>query len=433
MNYDPIDFGALADGISDDTLAIRKAIEQASINKGIVVFSKDRVYRSGLIELLDNTTLCLEEGSKLMMSDNLNMFSKNEEANVKPLDKPTYEDCSYDGLPNLFFIYAKGKNHIRIVGDGVIDGNEKIFYGKENEHHIDGSFYPRVPMIFFEDCNDVLLNKITLQHSAFWTVHLVGCNGVLIDNITINNNRILANSDGIDPDHCKNVIIKNSKISSADDCIVLKTTEAFKKYGPCECIEVFNCVLSSTSAAIKIGTETASDFNKVYFHDCNILDSNRGISIQLRDEGNIEHCIFENIYIETKRFEDLYWWGKGEGIAVTAVRRNEDTKVGRISRVEFQNIKMKSENGIFICGENHNIDHIMIDSVNLELVEKTNYKKDFHDLRPCAGEYIVNSGFNYLYCKDTDYIKFIDFNTKNSTNNKIDEECIFVNCEVVTR
>lgn len=433
MNYDPIDFGALADGKNDDTLAIKKAIEQASINNGIVVFRKDRIYRSGLIELLDNTTLCLERGSKLMMADNLQLFSRDSLVDVKPIDKPTYFDCSYNGMPKLFFIHAYGKKHIRIIGEGVIDGNEEIFYGTRNENHIDGYFYPRIPLIFFEDCNDVLLNQVTLQRSAFWTVHLVGCNGVLIDNITINNNRIFANSDGIDPDHCKNVVIKNSRINAADDCIVLKTTEAYKQYGACERIEVFNCTLSSTSAAIKIGTETCSDFNKIYFHDCNILDSNRGISIQLRDEGNVNQCIFENIYIETKRFEDIYWWGKAEGIALTAVRRNKDTNIGKISRVEFQNVKMKTENGILIYGENHNIDHIMFDGIDLELVEKTNYKKDFHDLRPCYEDYIVNSGFNYLYCKDAEYIKIIDFDAKNSTNNKLDDEFVFINCDVITK
>ncbi len=433
MNYDPIDFGAFADGVNDDTLAIRRAIEKAHLNKGTVVFSTNRVYRSGMIELLDNTTLCLEEGSKLMMTDELKYCSKNSLADIKPLDKPTYEDCSYNGEPSLFFIYAKGKKHIRIIGEGVIDGNEEIFYGKQNEHHIDGYFYPRVPLIFVENCSDVLLNKVTLQRSAFWTVHLVGCDGVSIDGITINNNRILANSDGIDPDHCKNVIIKNCNISSADDCIVLKTTEAFKKYGICECVEIFNCTLSSTSAAIKIGTETCSDFNKVYVHDCNILDSNRGISLQLRDEGNITHCIFENIYIETKRFEDLYWWGKGEGIAITAVRRNKNTNIGSISRCEFQNVKMKSENGILIYGEDHNIHHLMFDSINLELVEKTNYKKDFHDLRPCYIGPIVNSGFTYLYCKNAEYLKFSEFETKNSTSNTIDEEFQFINCNIVLR
>ena len=433
MNYDPIDYGALADGVSDDTLAIRTAIEKANINNGIVVFSKGRVYRSGLIELLDNTTLCLEEGSKLMMTDNLDLCSNGQAQAIKPLEKPTYEDCYYNGMPNKFFIYAKGKKHIRIVGDGVIDGNEEIFYGEKNEHHIDGYFYPRVPMLFFEDCNDVLINKVKLQRSAFWTVHLVGCNGVVVDGITIENNRTFANSDGIDPDHCKNVIIKNSKISAADDCIVLKTTEAYKKYGSSECIEVFNCSLSSTSAAIKIGTETCSDFNKIYFHDCNIKDSNRGISIQLRDEGNITHCIFENIYMETKRFEDVYWWGKGEGIAVTAVRRNKDTKLGQISRCEFQNVIMKSENGMFIFSEDHHMDHILLDTISLELVDVTSYKKDFHDLRPCATAPMVQSGFNYLYCKSADFIKIMDLTTKNSTSNKIDEELVFIDCENITR
>ncbi|UKI50966.1 MAG: glycosyl hydrolase family 28 protein [Clostridium sp.] len=52
----------------------------------------------------------------------------------------------------------------------------------------------------------------------------------------------MTNSDGIDPDHCQNVLIENTNISAADDCIVLKTTEANKKYGDTKKISLLKIV-----------------------------------------------------------------------------------------------------------------------------------------------------------------------------------------------
>jgi len=65
----------------------------------------------------------------------------------------------------------------------------------------------------------------------------------------------MANSDGIDPDHCKNVRISNCHIECGDDCIVLKNSGDYKKYGDCENITIKGCTLISTSAALIFGTE----------------------------------------------------------------------------------------------------------------------------------------------------------------------------------
>lgn len=81
------------------------------------------------------------------------------------------------------------------------------------------------------------------RKSAFWTTHLVGCEDVLISGIRILNNLRMANCDGIDPDHCKNVRITNCHIECADDCIVFKNTAAAMQYGACENIIVDNCTL----------------------------------------------------------------------------------------------------------------------------------------------------------------------------------------------
>mgnify|MGYP000711478246 CR=1 FL=1 len=65
--------------------------------------------------------------------------------------------------------------------------------------------------------------------SAYWTVHLIGCNDVSIDGISILNNLKIRNGDGIDVDHSKNVRIANCHIESGDDCICLKNRREFEE------------------------------------------------------------------------------------------------------------------------------------------------------------------------------------------------------------
>lgn len=149
----------------------------------------------------------------------------------------------------------------------------------------------------------------------------------MIDGIRILNNLRMGSSDGIDPDHCQNVRIVNCHIESADDCM-LKNTEGAMEYGNCENIVVANCTLMSTSAAIKIGTESAALFNNIVVNNCNISKTNRGISLQLRDKGSIENAVFSNINIDTRHFSGEHWWGGAEPIAVTALPRKETTKPG---------------------------------------------------------------------------------------------------------
>ncbi len=70
--------------------------------------------------------------------------------------------------------------------------------------------------------------------------------------LCIHNDRDVANNDGIDLDHCKNVRVANCFIDTADDGIVIKNTPNFARFGRSENITVTGCVIASRSAALKI-------------------------------------------------------------------------------------------------------------------------------------------------------------------------------------
>ena len=405
--------------INNATNDINKAIKYlSSKGGGRLIFSSNKIYRSGMIFLLSNIELYLEKDSILKASDNLLDFNYLDSSMPKELDIPTYKDCSYNGHPTMFFIYSYNESNIKISGDGIIDGNEEIFYGKENDHHIDGKFYPRVPLIYFEACNNFEIKNINIRRSGFWTIHLIGCNNGLIDSIDIRNNRKFACTDGIDPDHSKNIIIRNSYIESADDCVVFKSTLDNMKYGDTKNIEVYNCKFKSTSAAVKFGSESCGMIHDINIHDILVLDTNRGISFQLRDTGSIYNINISNMNIETKRFHPLEWWGKGEPIFISNIRRTKDIKTGEIYDINISNINIVSENGIFIYGEN-NIRDINFNNINLELKSFTNFEKGNHDLRPCyLDNYLIERKTECLSICGASNIKFMGLNMTINDNFK---------------
>ncbi len=388
MIYNVHDYGAVGDGSHNDTAAIQAALDACSQNGGgRVLLNGGRVYRSGTLILRSYVDLHLEMGAVLKGSDCLDDYSlSGGSINPAGLSAPTYENCEYNGAPTLYFIYAKDCEYISISGSGKIDGNEEIFYGTVTPWHIDGSFYPRVPLLFLEHVEHLTIRQVTLTGSAFWTAHLVGCDDVLIEGIRILNNLKMANCDGIDPDHCRNVRIVGCHIECADDCIVFKNTSGAMKYGPCENITVSDCTLISTSAALKFGTESEALFRNITVQNCNISRTNRGISLQLRDKGSIENVTFSCLNIDTRQFSPAHWWGKAEPIAVTALRRREDTRLGYIRNITFENINCISENGILIYGdETSSISGIHFKNISVALTKKTDWPKGARDLRPCIG------------------------------------------------
>lgn len=365
---------------------INEAIYSLKDTGGRVIV--DKSYISSTITFYSNIELHILENCKITLTGDYNSLSGINYDRDDSINVPTWENCEYNGKPSKFFICGSNLTNVSITGKGIINGNEEVFYGNVTQYHIEGAFYPRVPLIYFENCKNLKINDITLEKSAFWTVHLVGCDNIEIDNLTINNNLKMTNCDGIDPDHCKNVKITNCNISCADDCIVFKNTEGYKEYGNCENIYVSNCNLTSTSAAIKFGTESVNDFSNITLENINITASNRAISLQLRDCGNIYNCKFNNINIETRLFSPVHWWGRADVIAVTAVPRNENTNVGKISDISFNNIKAISEGAILIYG---NVDNINLSNIDIEIVHNTKWKQDSLDLRPSIYGVIPNT------------------------------------------
>jgi hypothetical protein len=317
----------------------------------------------------------------------------------------------------------------------VIDGNGISFMGEElSDSYVLKPFNivdPRPHLLTLIGCNKLKIDGVTFQNSAYWTVHLVGCNDVSISNITLLNSIKIRNSDGIDLDHSKNVRINNCYIESGDDCICLKNRREFEEYGACENIVISNCTMTSSSCAIKIGSENMDRISNVLINNCNIRKSNRGIGIQNRDEGTVSDVIFSNLLIESKLFSDV-WWGKAEPIYITAYPRatsnNKDAgwrlpkgqtkgKVGAVKNIYFSNIRCTGESGVYISGESQDkIADIYFDQVSVHLDKTTKEAGGVYDRRPSNVEGLVKSPIAGFYFENTGYISVLNSNVAWGTN-----------------
>ena len=93
-----------------------------------------------------------------------------------------------------------------------------------------GAFRPR--LFFLSHSQNVTLCGVTFKNSPSWTLHPYFSDNLKFYGVTINNPSDSPNTDGLDPESCKNVDIVGVKFSLGDDCIAVKSGKIYmgKKY-----------------------------------------------------------------------------------------------------------------------------------------------------------------------------------------------------------
>ncbi|NJK97024.1 MAG: hypothetical protein HC905_20760, partial [Bacteroidales bacterium] len=323
------------------TTIIQKAIDECAAAGGGVVYFPPGDYLTGAITLRSNVTLHLEAGATIFAS-----------LEMKDFEVPDKENRHRHPV----LIYADSAENISITGKGTIHGQARRVYlplesvdgfikeeteiarqsGIEMKQYY--KIEPHTFLVFLVNCKKVTITDVTLYESCNWTLHLQWCKNVKIRGINIYSDLEKGvNADGIDIDGCQDVMVSDCHIETGDDAIVLKSTLSKGKSQPCENVTVTNCVLISTSTALKIGTETHSDFRHILFDNCVIRNSNRGLSIVVRDGAHVSDVKFSKISLELNR-KHFNWWGNADGIWLVVLKRTETSRVGNISNITFDNI-----------------------------------------------------------------------------------------------
>ncbi len=102
----------------------------------------------------------------------------------------------------------KTLSNVMIYGKGVIDGNGASgWYNKSNEE----TYSNRPCLLQLMWVTNLSLYDVTLTNPPAWTLHPLFSTNIHIENLTIDTEG--PNTDGIDPDSCQNVVIRNCYIS----------------------------------------------------------------------------------------------------------------------------------------------------------------------------------------------------------------------------
>lgn len=360
--FDAQKFGAAGDAKTLDTGAIQRAIDAAAAAGGGQV-----LIRGGKKYLV--STLVLRSGIDFHLADDAEL--------VVSTDRKHYPEGA-DGI-----LTANGAKNLKFTGTGRIDGRALEFmtgFDREGEIWRFGPFRPKIFVL--TACQGLEIRDIGFGQAPFWGLHMLGCEHVLVERVKIRNHLDVPNCDGIDPDHCRDVEIRNCDIVCGDDAIVVKTTRQAQNYGPSADIRVTDCVIETKDSALKIGTETTDDVHDIRFERCRAVSCCRGLTIQLRDEGNVYNIDFSDIQF-TSQYQAAPWWGRGEAISLTAIPRAKGLKVGKIHDVRVRNVTARAENSVRIEGVPENrTAAVTLENLDLTLDRWTDYPGPVFDNRP---------------------------------------------------
>lgn len=167
------DYGAVADGKTDNTAAFAKAITAANAAGGGHVVVAKGTYVTGAIYLKSNVDLNLAAGATLAFSGDASKY---------PTVLTRYEGI--ECMNRSPMIYAHGEHNIAVTGSGVLDAGGTSSWNKGSDRaYLDGLVAKGVPpeqrivpgsghdmrSTFIEpySCDTVLIQGITLKNPMF--------------------------------------------------------------------------------------------------------------------------------------------------------------------------------------------------------------------------------------------------------------------------
>lgn len=265
-----VNFGAKPDGGTPCTAAIQQAIDAAAAARGgVVTFAKGR-YLTGALFVKSQVELHLDEGVELV-------GVQDDDAYPEIWSRVAGIEMRWPSA--LINVYEQ--TAVRITGPGVINGQGDYWWNKFwgpderggmlKEYEAKGLRWavdydckrPRLILVY--KSTNVLLEKLHLKRSPFWTVHVCYSQNVTVDGIVIREN-LGPSSDGIDIDSSSDVLVQRCDIDCNDDALCIKAgrdADGLRVNRPTENVVMRDCVVHAGHGLFTIGSETSGGVRNV--------------------------------------------------------------------------------------------------------------------------------------------------------------------------
>jgi polygalacturonase len=321
-SYSVLKFGAgESKTYAQNGKAINAAITACNKKGGGTVIIPKGTFITGPITLLSNVNLYLEEGATLKFTTDYNAYLPTVLTRWEGLDCYNYHPL----------IYAFKATNAAITGKGIIDGqasneywwswNGNKLFGYQDgapsqkttgrpalmkmseqsipaeQRQMGAGNYLRAQLINFVQCNIVKIEGVTLKNSPFWVIHPLLTNDFTLRNVSIES--LGPNSDGCDPESCKNVLIEGCSFNDGDDCIAIKSgrnNDGRKWNIPSENIIVRNCKMKAGHGGVVIGSEISGGYKNLYVENCKMDSPELERVIRIKT-NTCRGGVVENVYV----------------------------------------------------------------------------------------------------------------------------------------
>jgi polygalacturonase len=303
----PLSFGAVGDGMTDNTSAIQNAVNACAVQGGgtveLSVAGKNAVYVTGPFTLKSHVHLQIDQGVTIQAIVTHSRYVA------------AYINWVYQA--NEALISAKGATDVAIMGAGTIDGA-----GDQPDPNDGGRTWHEVALtesaanrstrpwvIEFYQCDHVTISGVTIQHQPYWTQALRFSSDITESGVTING--VGRNSDGVDLVGVTNVTLSDLDITDSDDNIAIKSGLPVSKSDyyyakeiglpqmPTSHVLIKN-ITARVGQGLSIGSEAVNGVNDVTIENVNFTNILYGFRIKTgRDRGGEIYGINVNHFVMT--------------------------------------------------------------------------------------------------------------------------------------
>lgn len=304
VTLDVTRFGAKGDGIQDDTHFIQAAIMACPVNSR--VYFPAGTYKITSLFLKSHTRMELAKGAELKADTDRTHFPVFQGMFQSYDESSEYNLGTWEGNPLPMFsgiICGVGVEDVIIYGEGTINGSASKENWWNNPRDMKIAFRPR--MFFISGCKNITLQGVKFCNSPSWTLHPYFSNDLRFIDLAVENPADSPNTDGLDPESCKNVEILGVRFSLGDDCIAVKSGKIYmgkKHKTPSENINIRQCLMENGHGAVTLGSEMAGGVVNLTVEDCIFRHTDRGLRIKTRrgrgKDAILSNIIFRNLTLD---------------------------------------------------------------------------------------------------------------------------------------
>lgn len=311
-NFSITGYGAIGDGHTLCTEAIRKAIAACSAAGGGHVIIPAGRWLTDPIELLSHVDLHLEKDAYVQFNPDHSGYPTlgAGDAVMPPLYAHDQEDIALtgegtmDGAGETWRPVKKEKTTPEQWGrllssGGVLSPDGKIWWpDKDDMEHPNR----RPVLVSFVKCSRILVQGVLLRNSPKYVFYPGRCTDLTLDHVRIYNEWWAQNGDGIDISACKKVMIYACTVNAGDDGICMKSSGAGPDGPALEDVIVAGCTVLRAHGGFVIGSNTDGGMHDIFVSDC--LFS--GTDIGLRFKSNMGRGgLVNDIYVSDIAMQNI--------------------------------------------------------------------------------------------------------------------------------